>query len=131
MGATMGVNFAVGGPIGIITALGVFPGIRKQDWYHSLAGWGSWFMPASWPGHIMGLGVFLGNGIAHVFGSDRQIESMKFDFKHGQIMTARRRIRRHAVPVGPQVRSGAQSRRLRLLHQRHVGGREQVVESGR
>ena len=88
MGATMGVNFAVGGPIGIINVLGVFPGIRKQDWYHSLAGWGSWFMPASWPGHIMGLGVFLGNGIAHVFGSDKQIESMKFDFKHGQIMTA-------------------------------------------
>jgi RHS repeat-associated protein len=88
MGATIGINFAIGGPIGIINVLGIFPGIRKQEWYHSLAGWGSWFMPASWPGHIIGLGVFLGNGIAHVFGSDKQIESMKFDWKHGQIMTA-------------------------------------------
>ena len=88
MGATMGANFAIGGPIGIINLLGVIPGIRTQEWYKSLAGWGSWFMPSSWPGHIMGLGVFLGNGIAHVFGSDKQIESMKFDWKHGQIMTA-------------------------------------------
>ena len=45
--ATIGINFAIGGPIGIINFLGVFPGIRKQDWYHSLAGWGSWFMPAA------------------------------------------------------------------------------------
>jgi hypothetical protein len=45
-------------------------------------------MPASWPGHIMGLGVFLANGIAHVFGSDNKIESVKFDWKHGQILTA-------------------------------------------
>ncbi len=88
MGATIGINTAIGGPLGIITFLGVFPGIRKADWYHSLAGWSSWLMPASWPGHIMGLGVFLGNGIAHLFGSDKQIESMKFDWKHGQIMTA-------------------------------------------
>jgi hypothetical protein len=75
MGATIGINFAVGGPLGVITFLGVFPGIREQGWYHSLAGWTSWVMPASWPGHIMGLGIFLGNGIAHVFGSDKRIES--------------------------------------------------------
>ena len=36
----------------------------------------------------MGLGVFMGNGIAHVFGSDKQIESVKFDWAHGQILTA-------------------------------------------
>ena len=88
MGATIGINIGIGGPLGIITFLGVFKGIRKQDWYKSLAGWTSWLMPASWPGHIMGLGVFLGNGIAHIFGSDKQIESMKFDWKHGQILTA-------------------------------------------
>ncbi len=88
MGATIGINVAIGGPLGIITFMGVFPGIRKQEWYHSLAGWSSWFMPASWPGHIMGLGVFLANGIAHVFGSDNKIESVKFDWKHGQILTA-------------------------------------------
>jgi RHS repeat-associated protein len=88
MGATIGINVAIGGPLGLITFMGVFPGIRKQDWYHSLAGWSSWFMPASWPGHILGLGVFLANGIAHVFGSDNKIESVKFDWKHGQILTA-------------------------------------------
>lgn len=88
MGATIGINLAIAGPLGIITFLGVFPGIREKSWYKSLAGWTSWLMPASWPGHIMGLGVFLGNGIAHLFGSDKQIESMKFDWKHGQILTA-------------------------------------------
>lgn len=88
LGATIGINLSLGGPLGIITFLGVFPGIREEGWYKSLAGWSSWFMPASWPGHIMGLGVFLGNGIAHVFGSDNQIESIKFDWKHGQILTA-------------------------------------------
>jgi hypothetical protein len=36
----------------------------------------------------MGLRVFLGNGIAHGFGSDKQIESVKFDWQHGQILTA-------------------------------------------
>lgn len=88
MGATIGINLYIGGPIGIVNFLGIFPGIRQQDWYKSLAGWTSWFMPASWPGHIMGLGVFLGNGIAHIFGSDKQIESVKFDWSHGQILTA-------------------------------------------
>ena len=38
MGATIGINVAIGGPLGIITFMGVFPGIRKQEWYHSLAG---------------------------------------------------------------------------------------------
>ena len=32
--------------------------------------------------------MFLGNGIAHLFGSDKQIEKVKFDWKHGQIVTA-------------------------------------------
>jgi RHS repeat-associated protein len=88
MGATIGINLYIGGAVGIINFLGVFPGIREEQWYKSLAGWSSWFMPASWPGHIMGLGVFLGNSIAHVFGSDKQIESVRFDWKHGQILTA-------------------------------------------
>ena len=88
IGFTAGINMSIAGPLGIITFLGVFDGIRSQGWYKSLAGWTSWFMPASWPGHIMGLGVFMGNGIAHVFGSDKQIESVKFDWAHGQILTA-------------------------------------------
>jgi hypothetical protein len=76
MGATIGINFSVGGPLGIVTFLGVFPGVREEGWYHSLAGWTSWVVPASWPGHIMGLGVFLGNLIAtRVFGSDKRIEA--------------------------------------------------------
>ncbi len=98
MGMTIGINLSLAGPLGIVTFLGVFPGIRKQDWYQSLAGWTSWLMPASWPGHIMGLGVFLGNGIAHVFGSDKQIESVKFDWKHGQILTAGGEYGGHPFP---------------------------------
>ncbi len=82
--------------LGIVSFLGVFPGIRKQNWYKGLAGWTSWLMPASWPGHIMGVGFFLGNGIAHVFGSDKQIESVKFDWKHTDCW---RRIRRASVPL--------------------------------
>src|SRR4051812_42224735 len=57
-------------------------------WYHSLAAGEAGSCPQAGRDTFMGLGVFLGNGIAHVFGSDKRIESIKFDWKHGQILTA-------------------------------------------
>jgi RHS repeat-associated protein len=87
IGFSAGINMSIMGPLGVITFLGVFKEIRQQGWYKSIAGWTSWFMPASWPGHILGLGVFLANGIAHISGSDKQIEKVKFDWEHGQIIT--------------------------------------------
>lgn len=94
MGATMGINIAIAGPViggalAIVQGIGIVGGdrVREQNWYQSLAGWSSWFAPASWPGHLMGLGAFLANGIAHVFGSSRQIQTVEFDWQHGQIQT--------------------------------------------
>ena len=92
MGATLGLNLAIAGPVvgtllGIVHVMGISPSVRGQGWYKSLVGWSSWFAPASWPGHVLGLGVFLANGIAHVFGSSEQIESVHFDWRHGQIQT--------------------------------------------
>ena len=58
----------------------------------------------------MGLGVFLGNGIAQVFGSDKQIASVKFDFERradhdrGRRVPAARRSRGPARPGRRQPR---------------------------
>ena len=87
IGFTAGVNGMFFGPQGVISFMGVFGGVRKQGWYKSLAAWSSWFMPASWPGHSLGLGVFLANAIAHVTGSDKQIEWIKVDWRYGMIVT--------------------------------------------
>jgi hypothetical protein len=100
IGFTAGVNFAVGslifGPLigaalGVITFLSVIPEVSQSDVYQGILGWSSYFMPMSWPGHIVGLTLFSLNvaGFLVTFGQVDafKIRALVVDWKTGNIFT--------------------------------------------
>jgi ABC-type cobalt transport system substrate-binding protein len=102
IGFTAGVNFALGtaifGPVigtilGSITFLGTIDAIRQNDIYKSIVAYTSWLQPMSWPGHAIGLVMFvtnlIGAGIVgYICGIDSwQIHTFHFDRQTGMITT--------------------------------------------
>jgi RHS repeat-associated protein len=100
VGFTAGVNFAVGslvfGPLigaalGVITFLAAIPAVSQSDVYQGILGWSSYFMPMSWPGHILGLTLFSLNvaGMLITFGQVDafRIRALTIDPRTGNIFT--------------------------------------------
>jgi len=91
IGFTAGVNamigylalpWYVGAAMGLVTFLSVIPPIAKSDVYQGILGWTSYVMPMSWPGHAIGLALF----VANLFTAGR-IHDMTVDWKTGAVVT--------------------------------------------
>jgi hypothetical protein len=81
----------VGGILGVINILALFPPIARSDVYQGFLGWSSYLMPMSWPGHAIGLVLFAANVVPYLvtFGQVDavRIRDMRIDWKTGNIFT--------------------------------------------
>lgn len=68
--------------MGLVTFLAAIPPIAKSDVYQGVLGWTSYVMPMSWPGHAIGLALFVAN-----LGTGGWIHDMTVDWKTGAIVT--------------------------------------------
>ncbi|HSI92754.1 MAG TPA: RHS repeat-associated core domain-containing protein, partial [Jiangellaceae bacterium] len=81
----------VGGILGVINFLALFPPIARNDVYQGILGWSSYLMPMSWPGHAIGLILFVVNVVPYLvtFGQVDavRIRDLRVDWKTGNIFT--------------------------------------------
>jgi hypothetical protein len=100
IGLTAGINFGAGSAyfgsgfgaaIGVITFLGIFPGVAHDDTYKGILSWSSYLMPMSWPGHAVGLTLFALNVVGYLvtFGQvdSLKIQKIRVDWEKGIIHT--------------------------------------------
>lgn len=100
IGFTVGANAMVGalvfGPIvatalGAVTFFSLVPPIARSDIYQGILGYTSYLMSMSWPGHVIGFGIFLANVVGWAFTGgqvDRaKLHGMRVDWKTGTIAT--------------------------------------------
>jgi hypothetical protein len=81
----------VGAALGIIGFLSLFPAVAQSDVYQGILGWSSYFMPMSWPGHAIGVTLFIINVVPYLvtFGQvdSLRIKDIVIDWKTGNIFT--------------------------------------------
>lgn len=81
----------VGGILGLVNFLALFPPIARSDAYQGVPGWSSYFMPMSWPGHAIGLLLFVANVVPYVVTLGQvdavRIRDLRVDWRTGNIFT--------------------------------------------
>lgn len=100
IGFTAGANAFIGGvlfgpivgaALGIVTFLAVIPPIARSDVYQGILGWSSYVMPMSWPGHAIGVLLFVVNIVPAIFTLNQvdavSIRDIVIDWKTGNIFT--------------------------------------------
>jgi len=89
----LGVGALVGGFAAGVQLVGLIPSVRQSEGYKDLLGYTSWLNPWSWPGHIIGGGIFIINaivyGVAYVvtWGEPPEKFDMSVSFEQGMVVT--------------------------------------------
>ncbi|MEV0384751.1 toxin TcdB middle/N-terminal domain-containing protein [Nonomuraea sp. NPDC050643] len=81
----------VGGILGVLNLLALIPPVARNDVFQGFLGWSSYLMPMSWPGHALGLLLFVANVVPYLvtFGQVDavRIRDLRVDWKTGNIFT--------------------------------------------